>query len=212
MMTDEEKHAFCKERNCMGPVFVGPLLYAELERMGYDMRWYVIQRMMPIHGERLTIEHKLPTGEEMRAEMQRKLDAGELLGASHVAESLSVSAIGSFMKPDEYARPFTRGIDCTDPNCERAGLCTGNSPQCSFRVGVQEPRLAGQLNYAGAVTGRRFAPSDKARWADCGGFTRRGKPVRKHVGKPHGSKQCGGKEIACLPGKDGACVACCDED
>lgn len=33
---------------------------------------------------KFTIDHPMPTSEQMRAEMQRKLDAGEPLGASHV--------------------------------------------------------------------------------------------------------------------------------
>lgn len=48
-------------------------------------------------------------------------------------------------------------------------------------------------------------PPDHLRYA---AMTRRGNPVRKHIS----TKQCSGKEIACLPGKSGACVACCDEE
>ena len=38
-----------------------------------------------ITGATFTVEHKMPTNEERRAELQRKLDNGELLGASRVA-------------------------------------------------------------------------------------------------------------------------------
>ena len=38
------------------------------------------------HGEKLVIEHKMPTSEQMRAEIKRKIDAGEPLGASHMTE------------------------------------------------------------------------------------------------------------------------------
>ncbi len=92
------------------------------------------------------IEHKMPTAEEMRAEMQRKLDTGEPLGASHVPE------------------PF---------------------PENVFIAGCLAPPTA---------------PLP-------GSLTRRGNPRgRKQI------KQCSGKEIACLPGKNGACTACADED
>jgi len=50
------------------------------------------------------IDHKMPTGDEMRAEMQRKLDAGEPLGASHVHHVVdSVSAIGT-ISGNEYRK------------------------------------------------------------------------------------------------------------
>lgn len=87
--------------------------------------------------EIITIE---PTSEQMRAEVKRKLDAGERLGATHTV---------------------LRGPPDT-------------------------------------LTIAKLKPSDKPRWP-CRG------DERKHVGE----KYCGG--ITCLPGKNGKCVACAED-
>jgi hypothetical protein len=166
-MTDDEKHAFCKERTGFHAVFLTQAMYDAGEHAGADMRYYVVQKPMATHGERLTIEHKLPTGEEMRAEMQRKLDAGELLGAFHNAE-------------------ITKGGPVY------ANGCLTNADGSEYK--------RGPIEYS------KLAPSDKPRWTDCGGFTRRGGPVRKRVS----TKTCGGDTL-CLPGLGGKCVACSDE-
>ncbi len=91
--TDDEKHAFCIRRRGYYATFLTPSMYKMAEETGQDMRWYVINKPIPI---------------------------------------------------------------------------------------------ASLFTYHGAVTGR----------------------FRKRVS----ARQCGGKEIACLPGKDGACVACADEE
>lgn len=46
-MTDDEKHAFCRERTGFSAVFLPPKLYEEAERQGYDMRYYVKQQPIP---------------------------------------------------------------------------------------------------------------------------------------------------------------------
>jgi hypothetical protein len=46
-----------------------------------------------------------------------------------------------------------------------------------------------------------FAPSTKARWMGC-------PPARKHITE----RTCHGKEVACLPGLNGHCTACFDDD
>lgn len=46
-MTDEEKHAWCKQRNGIGAVILPPALYAAAEAAGQDMRWYVASEKIP---------------------------------------------------------------------------------------------------------------------------------------------------------------------
>ncbi len=54
---------------------------------------------------RYVIRHPMPTGAEMRAEINRKIDAGEPLGASHVSEIKGdVFANGSIVKPHDYSK------------------------------------------------------------------------------------------------------------
>jgi hypothetical protein len=122
-----------------------------------------------LHGVPFTIEHKLPTSEEMRAELKRKIDAGEPLGASHVARlGAPVYVNGSIAKPPEYSK---------------------------------------------------FSPSDQARWRDCPGSPEEAKlGIRKNVNgyptdrKRRNERSCSGKDMPCMPGKSGNCVACVDDD
>lgn len=51
-MTDEEKHAWCKERTGLCAGFISPSLYAAAEAAGYDMRWFVINKPIPKGFER----------------------------------------------------------------------------------------------------------------------------------------------------------------
>lgn len=53
-----------------------PSVYDAATAQGCDMQWFVRQELI--------IEHKLPTGAEMRAEIKRRIEAGEPLGTSHV--------------------------------------------------------------------------------------------------------------------------------
>lgn len=46
-VTDEEKHAWCQKRGYPHALFLPASLYAQAERNGGDMRWYVIQKPMP---------------------------------------------------------------------------------------------------------------------------------------------------------------------
>jgi hypothetical protein len=92
-MTDDEKHAWCKERtgHCAG--FVSPSLYAAAEKAGYDMRWFVISKPMP--DETVGAEHvKSPEAvAEAQAEFKRIVDAG----------------LYSFVAYDYHGTPFARG-------------------------------------------------------------------------------------------------------
>jgi hypothetical protein len=63
-----------------------------------------------------------------------------------------------------------------------------------------EERILAHMEYHGATTGR-FAPSDKPKWP-CRG------DERKNVERP----VCHGKDVPCLPGKGGKCVAWADDD
>lgn len=107
------------------------------------------------HGDAVVIEHKMPTNAERRAEIDRKIAAGEPLGASHV----SIIKGGVFVN--------------------------------------------GSLN--GGVEYSKIAPSSAPRWP-CRGA----KPVRKSHNR-NGSA-CHGKDVPCLPGLNGKCVACFDDD
>jgi hypothetical protein len=46
-MTDNEKHEFCKKRSGFPALIVPQNLYDDLERDGFDMRWYVPARPIP---------------------------------------------------------------------------------------------------------------------------------------------------------------------
>lgn len=47
-MTDDEKHSWCHERGYPSAVFLPESLYRIAERQGYDMRYYVITKPIPI--------------------------------------------------------------------------------------------------------------------------------------------------------------------
>jgi hypothetical protein len=187
--TDREKHEFCRRRTGVCATFLSPSLYAKAESLGYDMRNFVINKSIPVvlspgevsldngktwyqapHGATFTVEHKMPTNEERRAELQRKLDNGELLGASHNMDFKGpVYGNGSFINPDgsEYKR--------------------------------------------GPLEVSKLAPSHAVRWDDCAPAPKlypHGKVGRKHISE----KTCGGKDVVCMPGLDGKCVACSDDD
>lgn len=85
-VTDAQKHAWCQRRGYPHAVFLAPRLYADAEANGYDMRWYVINKPIPTtgHGEVFTITHEQPTRAQKVAEINRRIAAGEPLGASHV--------------------------------------------------------------------------------------------------------------------------------
>lgn len=125
------------------------------------------------HGEKFTIEHPMPTREQRIAEIDRKIAAGEPLGASHVPEIVpGVMANGSLNGAVVYT-----GKPCTIEEENR--LRTGNP------------------NWT------KLAPSDKPRWP-C-----RGIPRKSH--NRNGSA-CHGKDVPCMPGLKGKCVACFDDD
>jgi hypothetical protein len=85
--TDAEKHAYCMRRTGHCATYLSPNLYALGERDGHDMRPYVKTQPLPRpmsggHGEVMhRIDHLMPTGDEMRTEITRKIEAGEPLGA-----------------------------------------------------------------------------------------------------------------------------------
>jgi hypothetical protein len=57
----------------------------------------------------------------------------------------------------------------------------------------------------------KLAPSHAVRWDDCRPAPKlypHGKVGRKHISE----KTCGGKDVVCMPGLDGKCVACSDDD
>lgn len=64
------------------------------------------------------------------------------------------------------------------------------------------PEIKPDVYARGSIVGNPFAPSAKARW-DC-----RGNPPRKQITE----RTCHGKEVACLPGLNGHCTACFDDD
>jgi hypothetical protein len=47
LTTDDEKHAFCRQRGYPSAVFVPSSLYDAAEKQGIDMRYYVKQRPIP---------------------------------------------------------------------------------------------------------------------------------------------------------------------
>lgn len=77
---------------------------------------------------RYIIDHKLPTSEEMRAEVQRKLDAGERLGANHVAEYGPIEA-RIMMWLDDYHR-----------NPHRVSIVTPGSPTGRSAFSLSDPQ------------------------------------------------------------------------
>lgn len=47
-VTDVEKHAFVQRRGYPHAVFLPATLYAAAEKAGYDMRYYVINKPIPL--------------------------------------------------------------------------------------------------------------------------------------------------------------------
>jgi hypothetical protein len=47
-VTDAEKHEWCRKRGYPHAVFLPRSLYKEAERQGYDMRYFVIQKLLPV--------------------------------------------------------------------------------------------------------------------------------------------------------------------
>ena len=47
-MTDAEKHVWCQKRGYPSAVFLPESLYWKAERQGYDMRYYVIVKPIPL--------------------------------------------------------------------------------------------------------------------------------------------------------------------
>ncbi len=101
----------------------------------------------------MKIEHKMPTSKQMRDEMQRKLDADELLGASHVPEIKGgpIYANGSLVNAvAEFERPIPeRNRDLID--CYLSGQISEQNWQQHLN---EEPGLA----YAWAARPRRCNP------------------------------------------------------
>lgn len=179
MMTDDEKHAWARKRGYPHAVFLTKHQYEAAADAGLDMNNYVIQKPIPLAPDAMFIEHKMPSSAEMRAEIDRKIAAGEPLGASHVQEFPlgHFVVVGSISKFPEYAPIEARVL---------AHMGSADDP------------------YA-ALAAAYYKPSDKPKWP-CRGLSPTGRKA------PGTGRQCGGKEIACLPGKSGACVACSDED
>jgi hypothetical protein len=192
-VTDEEKHAYCQRRWSTTAVFLTPSQYAAAERAGADMRPYVINKPMPISpGTVFTIEHKLPSSAEMRAAIQRQIDNGEPLGASHVMEFPLGHAFvnGSIEKDNPYM-----AIDFGKTEARVIAHMISGEP------GVHVTNVAHPETTTTVISKSPFAPSDKPSWGGCC-------PPRKHVSE----KTCNGKDVACLPGRNGSCVACFEED
>lgn len=51
-MTDEEKIAFCKKATGFYPTILPPSLYAMYEKFGCDMRFYLVQGLIPTVTEK----------------------------------------------------------------------------------------------------------------------------------------------------------------
>lgn len=47
-VTDDEKHAFCRERTGFIATILPRSLYNAAEQAGFDMRWYVYAKPVPI--------------------------------------------------------------------------------------------------------------------------------------------------------------------
>lgn len=119
-ISDEDKHAICLIRTGHPCTPLPPKMYDDAVRQGCDMANFVKNKPMPtdpggrnLHGV-YAMEHKMPTSEQMRAEMQRKIDAGEPLGTWHVPDKMvAVVANGSvtgYSKHGPSDKP--RWMDC----------------------------------------------------------------------------------------------------
>jgi hypothetical protein len=104
-MTDDEKHEFCRERTGFGAVFLPPTIYEAAERAGYDMRFYVMQKSMPV-TDSYRVSHEMPSSAEMRAASIARVKAGLPLGAMHVSAPYPTETFiaGSMVKMDDYGR------------------------------------------------------------------------------------------------------------
>lgn len=73
-MTDDEKHEWCRKRGAPSALFLPEPLYREAERQGYDMRYYVIQKPIPIssYPPRNTKMHEAALQEVIRICRQRE--------------------------------------------------------------------------------------------------------------------------------------------
>jgi hypothetical protein len=47
-MTDDEKHEFTRLHTGFNAVYLPPSVFAAAERAGYDMRYYIVQKSMPV--------------------------------------------------------------------------------------------------------------------------------------------------------------------
>lgn len=139
---------------------------------------------LPSHVK--VMEHKMPTSKERQAEIRRKIEAGEPIGASHVAAlAAPVFIAGSMTGHDEYAKfspsSAKRWVDCPGT------LNPNPGPQASVfneevaPLTATEARLGSRRNVKGY-------PTD-----------------RKH----RDDRGCGGQ---CMLGLGGKCVACSEDD
>lgn len=132
------------------------------------------------------IEHEMPTSEQMRAEIKRKIAAGEPLGANHVAEIIPGRTVQcTMLTPEQMASMYDRLV-----------VIPSNKPPYP----VYLPANLYNRAKAEGCDMRYFAISKPI-------------PTRKHIAEKDcgaKAKYCGG--TTCLPGLNGKCTGCSDEN
>ncbi len=181
-MTDEEKNEKCIRETGYPCTVVPQSLYDAAVAWGVDVTRFVPDKPCPVEHV-ITIQHKLPSSAEMREELKRKLEAGELLGAEHVKTDEEKAAYRS-----EFERIIAAG---------------GYSTLAYDYHGT--PYVRAKENIAAILT-----PCEYTLDAGTGKIWKHAADLLKEINRssrkgPH--KDCS-YGVACMPGRNGKCTAC----